>query len=539
MHRLVTQRMLPNPIPRSGPIPNDTDPLRPPDLTRVLEQHVEAGFPPDLALDLVLNELVVRAADATHASAAALALVRGDEMVCRAATGLHAPDLGVPLNTRDGLSGACVRNRSSQICNDAESDPRVDPVASRQLGIRSTLIVPVFEPPSGRAVDEMPNDTAKSAEVSLSKLHTLPSGSPSSNDAIETDEPADGQKAGTRVGLPLSLTVSNVSEIRPQLAGVLEVFSPLPNAFSSAAQAVLEEFARECARIRNAASHLQARPPADLAQFEDDLDAGSSEVIPPAVLENDSTASAHRSAADQPYQGWTLSLAALVILAAATLSFLIGSRLGWLRPAQPGAAQTIATSQPPKPSSDNSSAALPASSLARAATESAAVTHHAAPVRGKTDSRPGAPEPESHAAKTDELVVYEKGKVVFRMPSAHDSSSEPAITRAATPSDLASDSGTTKAVWLAPEEAENLLLNRVEPEYPPKAIAAHRSGSVVLEVQVSRDGSVASVKTMSGDPLLATAATQAVRSWRYQPYRLHEQASPFQTDVTLTFSLPN
>jgi outer membrane biosynthesis protein TonB len=44
---------------------------------------------------------------------------------------------------------------------------------------------------------------------------------------------------------------------------------------------------------------------------------------------------------------------------------------------------------------------------------------------------------------------------------------------------------------------------------------------------------------MSGDPLLASAATQAVRSWRYQPYRLHEQASPFQTDVTLTFSLPN
>ena len=530
--------MLPNPISRSGPIPNDTDQLRLSDLTRVLEQHVEAGFPPDLALDLVLNELVVRAADATHASAAALALVRGDEMVCRAATGLHAPDLGVPLNTRDGLSGACVRNRSSQICNDADSDPRVDPVASRQLGIQSTLIVPVFEHPSNRAADEMPYGAAKTAGLSGGTLHTLPLDTVPANGAIENDESGEDPKPETSAGLPVSITVNNVSEIRPQLAGVLEVFSPLPNAFSSATQAVLEEFARECARIRNAASHLQARPPADLAQFEDDLDAGSSEVIPPAALENDSTPTAHRAAADQPYRGWTLALAALVILAAATLSFLIGSRLGWLRPAQPGAAQTIATSQPPK-TTDNSSAALPASSPVRTATKSAVVTHSAASARGKTDSNPSPASSEAQSSKTDELVVYEKGRVVFRMPSAHDSSREPAIAPAATPSKLPSDSGIAKAVWLAPEEAENLLLNRVEPEYPPKAIAAHRSGSVVLEVQVSRDGSVASVKTMSGDPLLATAATQAVRSWRYQPYRLHEQASPFQTDVTLTFSLPN
>src|SRR5271157_864380 len=115
------------------------------DLTRTLEQHLLAGFPPDLALDLVLNELVVRAADATGASSAALALVRGEEMVCRAATGPQAPDLGVPLNTRDGLSGACLQTRQPQLSIDTESDPRVDPAISRRLGIRSILIVPVFD----------------------------------------------------------------------------------------------------------------------------------------------------------------------------------------------------------------------------------------------------------------------------------------------------------------------------------------------------------------------------------------------------------
>src|SRR5580698_6344702 len=133
--------MFPQPMSRSELRPDDSS-LDP---TGVLEQHLRAGFPPDLALDLVLNELVVRAAEATRATAAALALVRGDQMVCRAATGHLAPDLGVPLNTRDGLSGACLQTRQPQLSVDTEFDPRIDPAVSRRLGIRSILIVPVFD----------------------------------------------------------------------------------------------------------------------------------------------------------------------------------------------------------------------------------------------------------------------------------------------------------------------------------------------------------------------------------------------------------
>ena len=83
--------------------------------------------------------------DATGASSAALALARGGEMICRAATGLHAPDLGVPPNTGDDLSGACLSTRQPQFCVDTESDPRVDSAVARRLGIRSMLIVPVLD----------------------------------------------------------------------------------------------------------------------------------------------------------------------------------------------------------------------------------------------------------------------------------------------------------------------------------------------------------------------------------------------------------
>ncbi len=96
-----TAHALTRPMSRPEPMANDLyplpHPLPPPDLASILEHHLATSLPPDLAFDLVLNELVVRAADATHASSASLALWNGNEMVCRAATGRSAPGLGVPL----------------------------------------------------------------------------------------------------------------------------------------------------------------------------------------------------------------------------------------------------------------------------------------------------------------------------------------------------------------------------------------------------------------------------------------------------------
>src|SRR2546423_1063038 len=137
--------MLPLSRSLSDPHAEDWNPVSQSDLVQALERQIAGGFPPGLALDLILNELVVRASTATRARSAALALKRGDEMVCRAATGDHAPDLGIPLNTRDGLSGACLRTGQSQLCLDTETDPRVDAATSRRLGIRSMLVVPVLD----------------------------------------------------------------------------------------------------------------------------------------------------------------------------------------------------------------------------------------------------------------------------------------------------------------------------------------------------------------------------------------------------------
>ncbi len=441
------------------------------DLFSILEEHLLAGLPPDLALDLVFNELVVRAAEATRASAGALALTRGDEMVCRAATGNLAPDLGVLLNTRNGLSGACLQTHQPQLSVDSGSDPRVDPAISRRHGIRSILIVPVFDT----------NDSSR-------------------------------------------------------FTGILEVFSTSPAAFSQSDQRMLEGFAKECARVRQAAIELSQRKPAAALI--------APELVPPRLIlpnlpseftPSDFGAPNSLPARRPPYEAWTLVLGSLVILATIAISFLIGSRIGWLR-------STASHAQTSQPAPTNSTLAEPI--------ESAVAIKSVA-----KKSRPAAPAKSTAVAPLaeDELVVYEKGKVIFRMKpdptkpdraNLHQASPDPthpdstkqasdAIVKASSTTKLAP----ARSVRLAPPQAENRLLSRTEPQYPPEAVATHRSGNVVLEIQVAEDGAVSNIRTLSGDPLLAAAASEAVRTWRYQPYRRHDHPAQFRTEVTLSFAL--
>ena len=113
-------------------------------LASTLAAHGGGSLSADLALDLVLNEIVEQARLASTASAAAIALVAGDDMVCRATTGASAPGLGVRLAMHSGLSGDCVQSCAPQRCDDTEADPRVDAAAYRSLEIRSILMVPIL-----------------------------------------------------------------------------------------------------------------------------------------------------------------------------------------------------------------------------------------------------------------------------------------------------------------------------------------------------------------------------------------------------------
>jgi putative methionine-R-sulfoxide reductase with GAF domain len=94
-------------------------------------------------LDAALQLIAERALTFMHATGAAIALSRGDEMVCVASAGPDAPGPGARLRIDSGFSGECIRAGKLLRCDDAEIDSRVDREACRVLGIRSIIAIPI------------------------------------------------------------------------------------------------------------------------------------------------------------------------------------------------------------------------------------------------------------------------------------------------------------------------------------------------------------------------------------------------------------
>jgi putative methionine-R-sulfoxide reductase with GAF domain len=100
-------------------------------------------FPEEVDLEPAISMITERAKALTGASGAAIALRKGDEMVCRARAGRTAPDLGVRLQANSGISADCVRTGQVLLCHDAQDDPHVDVAVCQRLGVRSILAAPL------------------------------------------------------------------------------------------------------------------------------------------------------------------------------------------------------------------------------------------------------------------------------------------------------------------------------------------------------------------------------------------------------------
>lgn len=95
------------------------------------------------SLDALLVSSVERVLLLTRADGAAIALEDGRGMCCRASTGEIAPPIGTPIDSRSGLTGACLRSGSLMRYDSKDSDPVVDRENCRRLGIASIVAVPI------------------------------------------------------------------------------------------------------------------------------------------------------------------------------------------------------------------------------------------------------------------------------------------------------------------------------------------------------------------------------------------------------------
>jgi TonB family protein len=91
-------------------------------------------------------------------------------------------------------------------------------------------------------------------------------------------------------------------------------------------------------------------------------------------------------------------------------------------------------------------------------------------------------------------------------------------------------------VELSPQTAQNVIVS-VPPSYPMLARQMKVQGAVSLQVLISREGTIQELQILSGPPILATAAREAVKQWHFKPYLLNGQPVETQARVTVNFTI--
>jgi len=100
-----------------------------------------------------------------------------------------------------------------------------------------------------------------------------------------------------------------------------------------------------------------------------------------------------------------------------------------------------------------------------------------------------------------------------------------------------SNSDLPQRVRVSQGVSTGLLVTKMQPQYPEDARQARIQGSVVLKAVIDKNGGVEELTLVSGHPLLAPAALEAVKQWKYKPYLLNGQPVKVETQITVNFQL--
>lgn len=85
------------------------------------------------------------------------------------------------------------------------------------------------------------------------------------------------------------------------------------------------------------------------------------------------------------------------------------------------------------------------------------------------------------------------------------------------------------------EVMQKLLVHRVEPVYPAEGRKQNLQGIIAVDIVVGRDGSVLTMRALNGPDILAQAAIDALRWWRFEPYRVNGEPAIVETTMAVEF----
>ena len=228
----------------------------------------------------------------------------------------------------------------------------------------------------------------------------------------------------------------------------------------------------------------------------------------------------------------TVALGIVVAACAIWLSALVGLRLMSPQSTDPThQARSAGTAESTAASTTAAQTAAPAEAAAPPATAATAGT--SSPAGSSPAASPSEAQAPAAAPGADNRPTDEK-----QLPSAPSSLRSEKQNKKAGETERSSSRTPPRIFALSPEVAESTLITRVEPEYPDEARSKGLQGAVVLDLHIAKDGTVTGVDVVTGQPVLAEAATAAVKQWRFQPHTINGSRVEMQTRIALRFALP-
>ena len=490
-------------------------------LQTVFSAFQESGADPGLALDLLLHELAVEARSLPGVGSSAIALrLSENDFVCRAAAGKSAPGLGTRIEAQDGLSAECVRTGRQQVCQDTKMDSRVDAEVCGVLGVRSLVIVPLFMEQRLIGILEAfapsPHAFDRASILYLAELgHRI----------VQTVAFAEA-----RMKNPAS--VPNVRQVivKPwvEVAGVPETATKgLPDVVDPVRAHHPPEPAVSAPLVETG---VPVATTSITAPSEVRLPVSSS---PPDAMKDLFVESSIAVVPLRARRNLGLALVALVagLVAAAGLLWLPtdASR------AMIASSEAFSEKLPNVAPTAIASTSTPATMASRGLKPSAGGQSAAASLRSKEVVQ--ATHTPAPAPRTGGLVVYEKGKVVYRALPGSGQLIGPVTSAAET--EKLRDTADAKPDAVTGPKMDRIsggtLIHQVAPVVPPSVSGLQLPLEVELEGIIAHDGTVRDLRFVRGDERLSAAAIEAARQWRYEPFRSNGEVVDMLSTLSVRF----
>jgi hypothetical protein len=487
-------------------------------LQAVFSAFEASGAGSTLALDILLHELADESLSVPGVTGSAIALRGdGDHFACRAVAGDPTPALGSRIEAQDGLSAQCVRTGGLQVCQDTESDARLNAEMCRAWGVRSLVVVPLFLRQRFIGILEVFSPLSDAFDrTAIARLVQL------GNYVVETVAFSENPIRPQLTMTP-TVTARSTAPFKPKIETWID--TQLPEGGPPPARASV----RETERVPG---NYERGIPDSHPDFGGSYAAGSdtAAMIPPQLGTPTLTISDPGVLA-RPLRRRNLGLA-MVVLAVGFVA-VMGLWSWWPSGEVKSASASAIASQVPRAAgpADPATGSAGRTPGSRAAKPSPSSKAPLSVVAKSTDN------PNSHSGG---LVVYEKGKVVYRAVPGSGSmigptTVEPGAPRAAASGPVTSAAETEKLRDTADGGtiSGGKLIRQVDPVVPPDLAGLNLPEEVLLEGVIDRDGSVRDLHLLRGDARLAEAAIEAAQQWRYEPFRSNGE----RVDMLATLSV--